>query len=60
MKRELKYIPTAIQMYFKEIDFVKLYEQGKRIILTMKGLSSSGILSIVISLTNSTESPFLM
>ena len=33
-KRELKYIPTAIQMYFKEIDFVKLYEQGKRIILT--------------------------
>ena len=34
MKRELKYIPTAIQMYFKEIDFVKLYEQGKRIILT--------------------------
>ena len=26
-KRELKYIPTAIQMYFKEIDFVKLYER---------------------------------
>ncbi len=33
-KKELKYIPTAIQMYFREIDFVKLYEQGKRIILT--------------------------
>ena len=30
----MKYIPTSIVTYFKDIDFVKLYEQGKRIILT--------------------------
>lgn len=30
----MKYIPTSIVTYFKDIDFVKLYEEGKRIILT--------------------------